>query len=47
LQVDATKTMAATQIKKADHLKDLNILLLMTLVDKQIMTAEAKEYLNL
>ena len=46
-QADATRTMAAAQMKKAALLEDQNMLLLMTMPDDKITTAEAREYLRL
>lgn len=46
-KADATRTMAATQMKKAALLEDLNMLLLMTMPEDKITTAEAREYLRL
>ena len=46
-QAAATRTMAATQMKKAELLEDQNLLLLMTMPDEKITTHEAREYLRL
>ena len=46
-QADATRTMAAAQMKKAALLEDQNMLLLMTMPDDKITTVEAREYLRL
>ena len=46
-QADATRTMAAAQMKKAALLEDQNMLLLMTMPDDKITTAEAREYLRM
>ena len=46
-QADATRTMAAAQMKKAALLEDENMLLLMTMPDDKITTVEAREYLRL
>ena len=46
-QADATRTMAAAQMKKAQLLEDQNMLLLMTMPDDKITTHEAREYLRL
>jgi hypothetical protein len=46
-QADATRTMAASQMKKTALLKDQNMLLLMTMPDDKITTVEAREYLRL
>ena len=46
-QADATRTMAAAQMKKAALLEDQNMLLLMTMPEDKITTAEAREYLRL
>lgn len=46
-QADATKSMVAAQMKKVALLEDQNLLLLMTMPDDKITTAEAKEYLAL
>ena len=46
-QADATRTMAAAQMKKAMLLEDQNMLLLMTMPDDKVTTANAREYLRL
>ena len=46
-QAEATRTMAAAQMKKAALLEDQNMLLLMTMPDEKITTAEAREYMRL
>jgi hypothetical protein len=46
-QAEATRTMAAAQMKKAALLEDQNMLLLMMMPDDKITTSEAREYLRL
>jgi hypothetical protein len=46
-QAAATRTMAEAQMKKAALLEDQNMLLLMTMPEDKITTAEAREYLRL
>ena len=46
-QADATRSMAAAQMKKTALLEDQNMLLLMTMPDDKITTSEAREYLRL
>jgi hypothetical protein len=46
-QAEATRTMAAAQMRKAELLEEQNKLLLMTMPDDRITTHEAREYLRL
>jgi hypothetical protein len=46
-QAEATRTMAAAQMRKAELLEEQNMLLLMTMPDDRITTHEAREYLRL
>jgi hypothetical protein len=46
-QAEATRTMAAAQMRKAELLEEKNMLLLMTMPDDRITTHEAREYLRL
>lgn len=46
-KVEATKIIAAAQMKKAALLEDQNMLILMTILDIKIRTPKAREYLKL
>jgi hypothetical protein len=46
-QAEATRTMAAAQMRKAELLEEQNMLLLMTMPDDRITTSDAREYLRL
>jgi hypothetical protein len=46
-QAEATKTMAAAQMRKVALLEEQNLLMLMTMPDSQVTIPKAREFLQL